>query len=184
MNTLQLNLFPDNQDFSVLSDSEIIYRGLHTHLGLSTVEAKSVMTNGLMAIVLGKPTIDIIKLDRLLLPYPDTLSMSEYILLTYGIKALTFVLKHGYQTMDTFKTKVCFIDFKGEVTAIFPELWNRHYLMCYAHIGQNSSCCLRLLSDYTHLPLDNEDVKHLYQELTTLGYNFEHITVEEAYAIC
>lgn len=70
--------------------------------------------------------------------------------------------------------KVQFIDFNGEVLAIFPNEiadYNGN-LTCYAHIGQHSACHPSLLTEFPKLPYTDTKVKPLLRELELIGYNY------------
>jgi hypothetical protein len=101
MNTIQLSLFPDNQDFSVLSPNEVIrnviYDRLQSLFSMDIYDCKDVMNNCLMTIWLGKPTISTIDFDKWLMAkhgYYDSISMLDFIALHYGQDALNSIQKH------------------------------------------------------------------------------------------
>ena len=92
---------------------------------------------------------------------------------------------------DTKKTKVLFLhewdnigekikNWKPQIFAYFPEeiandfilLGKKHVnFMCYAHIGQHSSCSPYYASDCKKATID--EYKDLMQELESVGYNLE-----------
>jgi hypothetical protein len=75
---------------------------------------------------------------------------------------------------DTFKTKVQFRIFKGELLAVFPyEIANRTLVNCYAHIGQHSSCMWNIV--YYSKPAKPYQYEDLFEELENLGYKLEII---------
>ena len=58
-------------------------------------------------------------------------------------------------------------EFKGSVTAVFPEMEGSPGLMtCYAHVGQHSSCSLGWMRDKTR-----PEYKDLASELRRIGYD-------------
>ena len=64
-------------------------------------------------------------------------------------------------------------DFKGDVTAVFPELEASPGMMtCYAHIGQHSSCSLGWYREKTR-PAKPEEYKDLASELRRIGYDLK-----------
>ncbi len=75
------------------------------------------------------------------------------------------------------KTDVIFRKEKdGQILAVFPhEVDNSHFVMCYAHLGQHSSC------DYDYCltrttPAIAEEFEDLKNELTlSVGYNLNII---------
>lgn len=63
---------------------------------------------------------------------------------------------------------------KGDVTAIFPEMKEGRYLVCYQHIGQHGTC------DYVHMlehtrPSTNAEAEPLRTELAEIGYNVRQV---------
>lgn len=66
-------------------------------------------------------------------------------------------------------------DFKGDITAVFPQLkYNRllygnHRLTCYAHLGQHSGADKSWVIDET-IPATESEYTPLLQELKSIGY--------------
>ena len=56
----------------------------------------------------------------------------------------------------------------GEITAVFPELKDRNYLTCYAHIGQHSYCHPQWVD--AQMPADEHEYADLLAELKSIGY--------------
>lgn len=77
--------------------------------------------------------------------------------------------------LDSFKTKVVFRIFKGELTALFPEqIHHGSLITCYSHVGQHSS------ADYRYIMQNSKaasalEYTSLYDELTSLGYNLKPV---------
>ena len=75
------------------------------------------------------------------------------------------------------KTKVIFRKFKdGDIIAIFPEepgTLQMSTCLSYMHIGQHSSCDVRITRNT--LPATLKEYRDLRNELTKLGYNLEII---------
>lgn len=70
------------------------------------------------------------------------------------------------------KTRVVFRVFKGEVTAVFPDMEEgRGDLTCYAHVGQHSRCSRAWIRD-TKLATAKQAAP-LKRELTKVGYNLK-----------
>ena len=80
---------------------------------------------------------------------------------------------------DAHKTKIIFYneitrDAEGNeldrtVLAVFPEITNNGYKLCYAHVGQHSEMAPEYVKD---MPLaDEAEYKDLFNELENLGYN-------------
>jgi len=62
-------------------------------------------------------------------------------------------------------------EFKGNVTAVFPEMEGSPGMMtCYAHVGQHSSCSLGWMREKTR-PAKPEEYKNLANELRSIGYD-------------
>jgi hypothetical protein len=70
--------------------------------------------------------------------------------------------------------KVQFRKFKGEIIAVFPYIIETSTnIMCYAHIGQHSSCIWSI--DSFSKPAKPEEYKDLLSELQSIGYNVQVI---------
>jgi hypothetical protein len=107
MNTIQLSLFPESQDFSVLPLNTVIrnhiYENLQYYFNMSLDDCKSVMNDGLMTIIVGFPTINTIKFDKWLEQKnnysrynDDGLSMASFIRERSGLKAFQSIQKYFY----------------------------------------------------------------------------------------
>ena len=80
------------------------------------------------------------------------------------------------------KTKVKFVVFKGELTALFPEelynerVYGKKLITCYAHIGQHSSASRSLMRCKQ---AKKEQYQDLLNELKRQGYDNLHVINEE-----
>jgi len=71
-------------------------------------------------------------------------------------------------------TKVQFRKLRGEVVAVFPyEIATGTTVMCYAHIGQHSTCDW-FINQFTTAATPEESAP-LFDELTSIGYQLEVI---------
>lgn len=68
-------------------------------------------------------------------------------------------------------TPVIFREDKVGVTAIFPTIpgTNEYDMMCYAHVGQHSSCSIDWY--YSTKPAKAKNIPALFEELKRVGYN-------------
>lgn len=104
MELIQLSLFPDDQDFSVLSPDDVIrnviYDKLKFWFGMSDYECPTVMNHYLMTAWLGKPTIDTVKFDKWLnrkhnyTVHSGGLNMEQFIKCRYSENAFKSIEKH------------------------------------------------------------------------------------------
>lgn len=59
-----------------------------------------------------------------------------------------------------------------EILAVFPEMQNGDFIMCYAHLGQHSSAHKEYINELK--PATREQYRELESELTELvGYEIE-----------
>jgi hypothetical protein len=74
---------------------------------------------------------------------------------------------------DTYKTKVVFRMWDGQVIALFPEIDEGNYFcLSYEHIGQHGG------ADYQGIVADSrlatpDEYKDLFEELESIGYNLD-----------
>jgi hypothetical protein len=62
-------------------------------------------------------------------------------------------------------------DFKGDVTAIFPDFPERcNDATCYSHVGQHGTCSREWYRNHTR-PATPEEFAPLLKELAAVGYN-------------
>jgi hypothetical protein len=95
----------------------------------------------------------------------------------YSIRLIVLVLnRRCILKKDKNITEVIFRRFKdGDVIALFPYdiATLDGEISSYQHIGQHSGADLGLIKETKHAKLDEVDVKALFDELTSIGYNLK-----------